>query len=127
MRRWAFVSVPVPDIKNRDNPAELVEEYVEIWKDDGNEDRYDEIAELWGIINEHRKIGPAIVEDIYEHVEKNPDYASAISMYVIPQLEGLREDEISGFVDSLEEADTEIDVDRVQSFVEDYFQIDLDR
>lgn len=131
MRRWAFVSVPVPEIPDEnDEAAELVGEYVDVWRDDGedgDEDKYTDIAELWRVVNKRREIGPAIVEDIYEHVENdpNPDYASAISMYVIPQLEGLRENELSEFVTDLEDTEVDVDTDRVKGFVEDYFQVDV--
>ncbi|XGI84763.1 AAA family ATPase (plasmid) [Halorutilales archaeon Cl-col2-1] len=134
MRRWAFVSVPVPDIPGDNEEAgELVGEYVDVWRDGdtgGTDiDRNREIADIWRIVNKHREIGPAIVEDIYEHVKNspNPDYASAISMYVIPQLEGLREADLREFVSGLEDSEADINVDRVRDFMEDYFQIDISR
>ncbi|MDZ7688000.1 MAG: AAA family ATPase [Halobacteriales archaeon] len=129
MRRWAFVSVPVPEIPEDDEEAaRLVGEYVDVWKEDseeGDEEKYAEIAELWRVVNRYREIGPAIVEDIYEHVEDepDPDYASALSMYVIPQLEGLRENELADFVTDLSDAEADVDVERVEGFVEDYFQV----
>lgn len=131
MRRWAFVSVPVPEIpEDNDEAAELVDEYVDVWRDDkedGDEDKYTDIAELWRVVNKRREIGPAIVKDIYEHVENdpNPDYASALSMHVIPQLEGLRENELGEFVTDLENTEVDVDTDRVKGFVEDYFQVDV--
>jgi MoxR-like ATPase len=129
MRRWAFVSVPVPEIPEEEAAADLISEYVGAWRGDGegDEEKYSDIAELWRVVNNHREIGPAIVEDIYEHVEgdSDPDYASAISMYVIPQFEGLRENELNDFVTGLKDTDVNVDVDRVRNFVEDYFQVNL--
>jgi MoxR-like ATPase len=127
MRRWAFVSVPVPEIPtDNDEAAELIADYVDVWRENGgDEERYPEIAELWRIVNKYREIGPAIIEDIYDHVENDPDpdYASAISMYIIPQMEGLRENQLNEFVEDLE--GTEADADRVRNFAKDYFQADI--
>lgn len=120
MRRWAFVHVPVPD----DVDGELVEQYVRLW--DGvevDDDRCETIAGMWQVINQSREIGPAIVEDIYRYLEStDDDYASPIALYVVPQLEGLREDELVRFVRRMSN-ETPVAHDKLTEFVAEFFGI----
>ncbi|USZ73495.1 AAA family ATPase [Natronosalvus halobius] len=119
MRRWAFVHVPVPD----DIDGELVEQYVRLWSGvEVDNDRCDVVADTWEIINQSREIGPAIVEDLYRYLEStaDSDYASPIALYVVPQLEGLREDELVRFVRRLSN-DTPVVRDKLTEFVAEFF------
>ena len=47
---------------------------------------------VWEEINKYRKIGPAIVKDILKHISEEGRLLDAISMYILPQLEGLTDD-----------------------------------
>ena len=119
MRRWAFVHVPIPD----DLDGELVEQYVRLW--DGvevDDDRCEVVAGIWQSINQSREIGPAIVEDLYRYLEStaDDDYASPIALYVVPQLEGLREDELVRFVRRMSN-ETPVARDKLTEFVAEFF------
>lgn len=121
MRRWAFVHVPVPD----DVDGELVEQYVRIWDTlEVDEGRCEAVASMWRTINEFREIGPAIVEDIYQYLEatKDDDYASPIALYVVPQLEGLREEELVRFVRRMD-SETHVSRDKLIEFVAEFFGV----
>lgn len=73
-------------------------------------------------INQFREIGPAIVEDVYRYLQTTEveDYVSPLVMYVVPQLEGLRNDDLVGFVTEISQR-TPIDETRLVEFVADYF------
>lgn len=121
MRRWAFVHVPVPD----DIDGELVEQYVRVWDDvDVDEARCEMVARMWEAINDSREIGPAIVEDIYRYLEAaaDDDYASPIALYVVPQLEGLRDDDLVQFVRRMSTA-TPIARGKLTEFVVEFFGV----
>lgn len=118
MRRWAFVHVPVPD----DIDGELVEQYVRLWAGvEVDDDRCEVVAGMWQTINQSREIGPAIVEDLYRYLESaDGDYASPIALYVVPQLEGLREDELVRFVRRMS-TETPVARDKLTEFVAEFF------
>jgi MoxR-like ATPase len=121
MRRFAFVPVSIP----RTIDYSLMENYLEIWNID-EDDYIDSVAELWEIINKYRKIGPAIVEDIYNYLlENDDDYISAIISYVMPQFEGIRAKELDSFKKSIKELDfiNPDDFDLLENFIEEYFQL----
>ena len=121
MRRFAFIPVSIP----RTIDYSLMENYLEIWNID-EDDYIDSVAELWEIINKYRKIGPAIVEDIYNYLlENDDDYISAIISYVMPQFEGIRAKEIDSFKKNIEELDFihSDDFALLENFIEEYFQL----
>jgi hypothetical protein len=140
MRRWAFVPVGIPDLPARGDGdgealAELVEQYVDVWSANANvpkvEAHYEPVGRIWRAVNEERAIGPAIVEDIYTHVATDPssentDYVSPLIMYVFPQLEGLRRDELERLIRQLESI-VDGDTDELWSVACDFFQMDLQR
>ena len=118
MRRFAFIPVDIP----KEIKPDLITEYLKKWTDieiDG--ETTNRISEIWGIINEHRKIGPAIIEDIYRYVETSDDFTSALIVYVLPQFEGLDEDKLVDFTKKISEEIN--DNERLISFVSDYFEI----
>ncbi|MFW6226306.1 MAG: MoxR family ATPase, partial [bacterium] len=102
-----------------------MENYLEIWNIKNK--RYIEpLIKLWNIINKYRKIGPAIVEDIYNYLlENDDDYISAIISYVMPQFEGIRAKELDSFKKNIKELDfiDSDDFDLLENFIEDYFQL----
>jgi hypothetical protein len=90
---------------------------------------YETVGRIWRAVNEQRAIGPAIVEDIYEHVAAAPstetaDYVSPMIMYVFPQLEGLRRNELEQLIGTL---DTIVDDEtgELWTVARDFFQMDL--
>lgn len=101
MRRFAFIYVGVPRVINE----ELVETLLSKW--DIEDKAINEISlkealiEIWKITNKYRKIGPAIIRDIANYVSIEGDYVSALILYVLPQFEGVSEDNIKKFIKEL--------------------------
>lgn len=141
MRRWAFIPIgipelPVPDEADDDGHSELgelVSGYVDVWASNSSVRRepahYETVGRIWRIINEERAIGPAIVEDIYQYVAESPstaeaDYVSPIIMYVFPQLEGLRRNELERLIERLDDL-IEDDTGELWSVARDFFQMEL--
>lgn len=138
MRRWAFIPVGIPEFPGEEDGdgealAALVKNYVVAWNDGAtpeDDEIYETIGRVWRAVNKVRAIGPAIVEDVYEHVVAGsagdvPDYVSPLIMYVFPQLEGLRRDELEQV---LTELDAIIDdTDELWAVARDFFQVDVRR
>ncbi len=142
MRRWAFIPVGIPELPTPDEEtaggesqlAQLVGEYVAIWSASDTlaevEQHYEPVGRIWSAVNKQRAIGPAIIEDIYTYVASAPtveeaDYVSPIIMYVFPQLEGLRRDEIEDVIDELDAIVTD-DQNELWTTARDFFQVDLE-
>lgn len=99
MRRFAFIMVDSPD----EVDAGLVGRYVDAWKFTKDDALCQQVADLWNLVNGHRKIGPALFHDVYQFLQKTPeaDIDSAIALFLFPQFEGLREDQQISFVKDL--------------------------
>ena len=138
MRRWAFVPIGIPDLPAREDGdgsalESLVADYVAVWAANGGvpeaDQHYETVGRIWRAVNEQRAIGPAIVEDIYEHVAaasstETADYVSPIIMYVFPQLEGLRRNELEQLIGALDEI-VDDETGELWTVARDFFQIDL--
>ncbi|MEA1993393.1 MAG: AAA family ATPase, partial [Euryarchaeota archaeon] len=120
MRRFAFIQVTVPS-KIDEN---LISEYVRVWGFERDAEIYRTLSELWKIINEYRKIGPAVIEDIYKHLLEEEDYVSAVTMYVMPQFEGMLEKDQKEFIKELSGKDFIKDEDRLKDFASEFFGIE---
>ena len=96
MRRFAFIQIGIP---TKIEP-ETIKRYAKIWELDAKDKIHSNLSELWNKINGHRKIGPAIIEDICKHIinDKEYNYTNPIAMYVFPQFEGLPEEEQITFI-----------------------------
>jgi MoxR-like ATPase len=120
MRRFAFISVPSP----RNISNELIHRYLTVWKIE-NKDYVEDIKKVWQLINNYRKIGPALIEDFYKYlVASQGDYASAINMFVIPQLEGVYDDKIIELRDKLSEFDFIKEKDMLKDFINNFFMLE---
>ncbi len=119
MRRFAFIPVGIPkDINN-----EIVEQYLHAWGMDTYSD-VQALTKIWEIINDYRKIGPAIIKDIANYTSITDDYASAIILYVLPQFEGLSTRQIKELVARVSnETVTIINRSMLDDFVDDFFHI----
>lgn len=117
MRRFAFIPVNVP----LHIDSNLIKKYLECWQI--NDKRFvDETVKLWKKINEYRKIGPALVEDIYKYlIESDGDYSSAVTMYLFPQLEGMMEDSLYKLLQELYQFD---ETGLMKNFAVDYFGLE---
>lgn len=128
MRRFAFIPVSIPRKIN----ADTVRELCDLWGIDTFKD-YNNIAELWLLINDYRKVGPAIIEDIARYISLGGDYISSIVLYLLPQLEGLYDDEINKFFLKLKdlkfiyinEDGKEENIARLKTSIEDFFDLKL--
>ena len=123
MRRFAFVPVDVP----KNISVDLLERYLEIWGLKIDEKLCSDLAVIWSKVNGRRKVGPAIIEDIYKHVQDSEsfDYASAITMYVLPQFEGLIEDQQIEFIKEIALLDFMNDIVELKYFASDFFDLDI--
>ena len=141
MRRWAFVPVGIPNLPDPEDVSDdgtatlaaLVESYVDVWTEDGsvprNDAHFETDGRIWWTVTRERPIGPATVEDIYQYVVDEPssdaaDYVSPIIMYVFPQLEGLRRDELERLLGRLD-AIAGGDSDDLWAVARDFFQLNL--
>jgi MoxR-like ATPase/predicted RNA-binding protein with PUA-like domain len=117
MRRFAFIHVGIP--KNIDE--ELIESYLPLW---GIVDYpyVDTLVAIWKEINHYRQIGPAIVQDIAKFTVQDGDFTSAVLLYVLPQLEGLMEHEITEFVRKMGQIKG-IKEERLYQFAKDFYHL----
>jgi predicted Mrr-cat superfamily restriction endonuclease/MoxR-like ATPase len=119
MRRFAFIPVDVPS----EITSELVKLYVKAWGEKIDTAIIDIVTRIWVSINETgRKVGPAIVRDIYKYVLETNDYASAIILYVLPQFEGLEEEKQRQFITKMNSI-AEVDAELLQNASYEFFCI----
>ena len=130
MRRFAFIMVDIPIIQSI-NP-QLIEKYIKCWeKLDIEIDPAlpSELSELWKcVIKSKRKIGPAIIRDIYFYIKNTEprDYVGAITMYILPQFEGLLERDIIDAVKALRKLNIILSEyrDELNEYSAEFFNID---
>jgi hypothetical protein len=122
MRRFAFIPIDTPTKIN----SELIGKFIDNWGYEKDEKICTDLSEIWKIINSKRKIGPAIIEDLYNYstIGTASDYSSGIIMYVLPQFEGLIEDTQIEFIKQILELDFVNNRDELKSFASEYFGID---
>ncbi|MEK4924862.1 MoxR family ATPase [Cytobacillus sp. FSL R5-0569] len=120
MRRFAFIPVSVPKIITES----LISRYLDAWSIQGYQ-YTDELRRLWEILNQYRKLGPAIVYDIAKYtIESDGDFTSAIILYVLPQFEGVSDYKIQTFIRQLnEQIGDVVAISLISDFIEDFFQI----
>jgi MoxR-like ATPase len=122
MRRFAFIPIDVPTKIN----SELIEKFIDKWGYEKDENICADLSEIWKIINSKRKIGPAIIEDLYNYSKTGTesDYSSGIIMYVLPQFEGLVEDTQIEFIKQILELDSVNNKEELKNFASEFFGID---
>jgi MoxR-like ATPase len=122
MRRFAFVPIDVPTKID----SKLIEKYIDIWGYEKDEVICANLSRIWEIINSKRKIGPAIIEDLYNYsiAGASPDYTDSIIMYVLPQFEGLLEETQIEFIKQILELDFVDNREELKNFASEYFGID---
>ena len=119
MRRFAFIMIDIPIIENINGAK--ISEYIRCWEENTtpDPDLCKNIADLWiGIIKSKRKIGPAIIRDIYNYIKGTalPDFVGAITMFILPQFEGLLEKDIIDAIKNIKKL----------SFIDDEAKDELD-
>lgn len=115
MRRFAFIPISIPNVIN----AELIESYLEAWEIDKN-NLSTTLCELWKIINDYRKIGPAIVRDVANVIDNEQEIPMAVLMYVFPQFEGLPQNKIESFVENISSTFA-LEQNELMSLANDFF------
>lgn len=119
MRRFAFIPVGIP----KHITSELVEQYLNVWKMP-TYPNVDILTDIWKLINDYRKIGPAIIQDIAKHTQENDDFTSAIILYVLPQFEGIPTTQIQEFISRVsKETDAIIVQDYLEDFLQNFFDV----
>ncbi|RKQ29333.1 AAA family ATPase [Oceanobacillus halophilus] len=117
MRRFAFIPVGVP----RKIDETLIQEFLEKWKIEDYAFA-EELAFIWRQINQYRPIGPAIVEDLAKYTAVDADFTSAIILYVLPQFEGLMDNEILEFIERVSQSPV-VEKERLLVFAQDFFHL----
>jgi 5-methylcytosine-specific restriction endonuclease McrBC GTP-binding regulatory subunit McrB len=122
MRRFAFIPIDVPLKIN----SELIKAYIDNWGYEIDENICANLSRIWEIINSNRKVGPAIIEDLYKYSESgNPtDYSGGLIMYVLPQFEGLLEETQIEFIKKILELDFINNREELKNFASEFFGID---
>jgi len=122
MRRFAYIPIDVPSKISDD----LIKKYLEKWKLKPDQNASN-IATLWEIINGYRKIGPAIVHDMYLYLQSGGAMDSCIILYVLPQFEGIEEEQQINFIKTMSEQLESAGKKRLISFASDFFDIDMNK
>lgn len=128
MRRFAFVHIGVPKVKTG-----IINKIIAkaSWKVDKSKiDSYISTIEiLWGILNKKRKIGPAIIYDILRYLGKYGDSGSgltyAIIQFILPQFEGLDEDDIIECITDVETQISSIEPEILNNVIKNMLDIDI--
>lgn len=125
MRRFAFIPIDIPAAIDE----ELVSKYLIEWDINLDEEALTKVTALWSTINKHRKIGPAIVEDICKFVQSYgiDDLCSPTIMYVLPQFEGMQEQDILKFMTDILQQNLISNTDELTSFASQFLGIDKTR
>ena len=127
MRRFAFISVPVPSSDDID--AELVEGYADRWGLEFSEPILEDVSILWSAIQRHKEVGPALIKDILEQIQTDTEdieYAYPVRMFVVPQLEGLPTIKINRMLSELDRTVDNFNRELVDQFAENYLGISLE-
>jgi MoxR-like ATPase len=131
MRRFSFVRVEAPEIpEDKDERNKLMDSYIQAWDINARPNPSEAVGEIWYRVNnavDDREIGPAIAKDMLEFLNESgsdeDSNTAAITNYIFPQLEGvMNRKEI---VESLAEADIDIDVDRLERVARNMLQVDI--
>jgi len=117
MRRFAFIPVGVP----RNVDVSLIEIYLDLWNI-ADYPYKEDLAFIWENINYYRPIGPAIVEDIANYTTNSGDFTSAMILYVLPQFEGVMDQDILEFIERISQLQS-IDKKRLLHFCQDFFHV----
>jgi MoxR-like ATPase len=129
MRRFAFISVPVPD-KDAVSPS-MVRKYADAWGMTPSDGICTDVAAIWRAVQRRTPIGPAIVKDLITQIDQqsgldasNPDFTYVFRTYVVPQLKGLSTDEIDGILGEIDQQmDDRFDRGLAEEFVKDYLGV----
>jgi len=128
MRRFAFIYIPIPRIKEGIIKDLCSEKY---WNIDYNkiEIYTGDLENIWRILNQYRKIGPAIVHDIIEYLLKFPLNQKALTFsiiqFILPQFEGLEPNSISQCILEIEKKISNIDEQVLNKAAEEMLNIKI--
>jgi hypothetical protein len=121
MRRFSFIPIMIPE-----DLEGAVDGLIKVWGMDVDDTTKHNLLLLWKHINRFRRIGPAIIRDLFRSIIETNNYNAAIIMYVLPQFEGMEEHKIKEFLYSLTDLlMKEISVDILKAAMEDFINVDL--
>ncbi|NHN41827.1 EVE domain-containing protein [Halorubellus sp. JP-L1] len=159
MRRFNFIHVGVPDLRTDEGAVKTSllnpngpENYATAWLDPEDDEQgdalrapleaaFDQLAAIWAIVNEHRTIGPSIVQDILEYLaatDADTDGYPAVGLtdaviaLVFPQLEGMppqdQRDLLDGLSQDTVEGESEtislnLESERLRRKARDFFEL----
>jgi energy-coupling factor transporter ATP-binding protein EcfA2 len=149
MRRFAFISVPVPTVNDLDpdNDSSILPEYTQRWgiefpeadavsnvSGDVENSMHEELEELWFAVQQVRPVGPGIIEDVLEHVltqiarTGQLTYEHAFVAHILPQMDGQSEDDLSRVISQIDgRLPTDRFDDRVATrFAKEYLGVQID-
>lgn len=129
MRRFAFISVPVPDPDDLTEDSTLVADFADSWGIDVDSEVLSDARLLWRSIQRHKPLGPAIIKDILKQAETQSkkgaiDLTYPVRMYVIPQLDGVRPGDLNDMFGRMSQAEN-FDVMLAKEYAEEYLDVDL--
>jgi len=117
MRRFAYIYVGVPNDESIDR---LWNNFLGTWGLNDINSQSD-IKAIWKIVNKHRKIGPAIIKDMLQYINCGASVCDAIIAFLLPQLEGLKKDDLEYILKSLIEFVPIEDRERLKVFAIEMF------
>ena len=128
MRRFAFIYIPIPEIKEDIIKKLCSEKY---WNIDHDKIKSysGDLVNIWRILNKYRKIGPAIVHDIIDYLLKFPMNQKALTFsiiqFILPQFEGLEPNSISQCIIEIEKKIDNIDEQVLNKAAEEMLNIKI--
>ncbi|PWI48552.1 hypothetical protein CEE45_05780 [Candidatus Heimdallarchaeota archaeon B3_Heim] len=124
MRRFAFIYLDIP--KNVDNP-DIIQGYLKAWgyETDIDDSETENLFQLWKVINEYRKIGPAVIKDILDYGFYEEDLIDILKLFIIPQFEGLEEERIIVFILHLNRSFNSVEKAELVNYFNEYFDLTI--
>ncbi|GAB6138481.1 AAA family ATPase [Halanaerobaculum tunisiense] len=121
MRRFAFISLSVPE----EITTQVVTNYLECWRLEDTA-YLEQVTQLWQVVRSYRELGPAVIKDLYHYLlTTKGDYASAVTMYILPQLEGLLAKELTSLLAEIINLDFIVNQTQIKQFTRDYFNLEV--
>lgn len=120
MRRFSFIPISIP----KQIDKELIEKYMNKW-DMEKQFLSTDLAKFWNIVNRYRKIGPALIKDIAETLDDISELDIAISMYVLPQFEGLEDSNVLDFISDVSH-EFGVNKSHITQLAADFFGVEFD-
>lgn len=128
MRRFAFIHIDVPQVKGG-----IIDILVSKAKWKINKEKIgsyiNKVEDLWKILNDYRKIGPAIIYDILQYLSEFPNLEKglvySIIHFILPQFEGLEEEKVIECISKIENNFSKQNKNILNKAVEDILDVKI--